>query len=77
MCQECNGNYSYCPCCSNDETEEVTCPVCFGFKEMVSDCCGEPLIEDTDFCSACGDHCGSEEIICERCKGEGVIYEPI
>ena len=27
----------------------------------VSDCCGEDVYEDYDICSACLDHCGTEE----------------
>lgn len=73
MCQECNGNYPNCPVCGVDETEEITCPLCSRLKTFISDCCGEPIITDTDFCSACREHCGSEEIICDECKGEGVI----
>ena len=26
-------------------------------SEEVSNCCGEPVYEDTDICSSCKDHC--------------------
>jgi hypothetical protein len=28
--------------------------------DRVSECCGYPIITDTDFCSKCGEHCGEE-----------------
>ena len=67
--------FAGCPVCEGEapETETVICPDCSGEKNIVSDCCGEPIIEDTDFCSFCREHCGEEEIICETCKGEGTI----
>ena len=59
--------------CGTDETEEVICPDCEGMKNFVSDCCAVHIWTDSDICSECHDHCGSEEIICEKCKGKGTI----
>ena len=28
--------------------------------EVVSNCCGEPIEEDTDICSGCGEHCSEQ-----------------
>ena len=33
---------------------------CFAPDEFVSDCCGVAVIENTDLCSQCKDHCGTE-----------------
>ena len=30
--------------------------------EVVSDCCGATIIEDTDICSECREHCGEMEV---------------
>lgn len=76
MCQICNDNYNYCPACGKDETEDAICPECYGKKTFVSDCCGEPMIFGTH-CSKCLDICESGEIICDTCKGEGIVQQLI
>ncbi len=30
--------------------------------EIVSNCCGAPIIENTDICSQCGEHCSEQEL---------------
>ena len=38
---------------------------------VVSDCCGVSIIEGSQVCMACKDHCGSEKVepYCNRCQG--------
>jgi len=42
--------------------------------ELCSDCCGEPIEEDTDICSGCGEHCSPVEFG-EYMYNERVAYE--
>ena len=35
-------------------------------QKDLSDCCGESIIEDSDICSKCGEHCEREKIINEE-----------
>lgn len=38
-----------------------------------SDCCKEPiLIEDSDICPKCNEHC-TPQIICPECNGDGRV----
>jgi len=34
-------------------------------KEPISNCCGEKILEDSDVCSKCKEHCSAQEIIDE------------
>ena len=55
-----------------DEPEPIDCETCesTGY-ENISECCGQPFIAETDFCSQCKEHAGKCK--CEVCKGEGWV----
>jgi len=36
-----------------------------------SNCCGAPVYEETDMCSACKEHCTEVEVYCAHCEWEG------
>ncbi len=50
------------------ETREIV------MSEYISNCCGEPVLPDSDICTGegCGEHCQVLEL-CETCKGEAQI----
>ena len=39
-------------------------------QEGVSNCCGAPVYDDSDICTACKEHCGVM-ISCPECDGTG------
>ena len=50
----------YCDNCNLelDDIEDDICPICGAIVEdnTLSSCCGVPFYEETDICSACGEH---------------------
>ena len=36
-----------------------------------SNCCGAPIVENTDLCSKCLEHCDEIEVFCTSCDWEG------
>lgn len=48
------------------------CPDCEGAGTIPeSNCCGATIIENTDICSKCKEHCEPQK--CETCKGDGEL----
>ena len=40
--------------------------------DLYSNCCKAKVIDDSDLCSKCGEHCELMEV-CPECKGDGLI----
>ena len=38
----------------------------------MSNCCGSPVLDDSDICQRCGEHCAR---ICSECEGEGQVLK--
>ena len=43
-------------------------------QERMSNCCGQPMYDDSDICPDCKEHC-SAEVLCDSCNGDGFILE--
>ncbi len=41
-------------------------------RDIVSDCCGATIYDDSDICSCCKEHCGGTEE-CPLCDGTGEV----
>jgi len=42
--------------------------------KTMSHCCGAPIMDDSDICTECKEHCEGEEV-CPECNGSGRVDE--